>query len=65
MTMRMNENLQLMRVRGGKGLQDKTETLDKGGTQESVGVTLAVTHCTGDIEHELATFCIQTGTPAE
>ena len=31
-----------------------TETLDREDTQESMGVTLAVTHSTGDIEPEEA-----------
>ena len=39
--------------------------LDKGGAQESMGVTLAVTHYIGDMESEEATYCIQTGTPVE
>ena len=46
-------------------LQDETETWDKGGTQESMGVTLAVTHYIGDMEPQEATSCIQTGTPVE
>lgn len=44
---------------------DKTETLDKSGTQESVGVTLTVTHNFRDLETEDATSCIQAGTPME
>jgi hypothetical protein len=44
--------------RGGRGhLQDETETWDKGGTQESMGVTLTVTHNVGGLEHEEAIFC--------
>ena len=34
--------------------QDK-ETWDKRGAQESMGLTLAVTHSTGDMEHEDST----------
>ena len=50
----------------GRGhLQEETETWDKGGTQESMGVTLAVTHYIGDMEPEEATFCIQTGALTE
>ena len=44
---------------------DETETWDKGGTQDSVRVTLAVTHYTGDMEPEEATSCSQAGTPVE
>ena len=64
---KMNRNLQLMEVRswGGGQLQDETETWDKGGAQESMGVTLAVTHCTGDTEPEEATSCSQAETPVE
>jgi hypothetical protein len=36
---------------------NETETLDKGGTQESMEVTLAVTYCIGDMEPEEATSC--------
>ena len=43
----------------------ETETWDKGGTQESMGVTLAVTHSIGDMEHEEVTSCSQAGTPLE
>ena len=44
-----------------------TKTWDKGGTQESMAVTLAVTHSIGDgdIESEEATACRQSGTPVE
>ena len=52
---------------GGGHLQDVTKTWDKGGTQESMAVTLAVTHSIGDgdIESEEATACRQSGTPVE
>ena len=51
--------------RWGAYLQDKTETWDKEGAQESIGVTLAVTHYTGDMELEEVTSCSQAGTPLE
>jgi hypothetical protein len=44
---------------------DETETWDKGGTQDSVRVTLAVTHYTGDMEPEKGTSCSQAATPVE
>ena len=46
-------------------LQDKTETWDKGSTQESLEVILAVTHYIGDMEPEVATSCSQAETPVE
>jgi hypothetical protein len=64
MAMRMNGNLQLMGLRRWGHLLKKTETWGKGGTQESMGVTLAVTPYTGDTEPEGATSCSQVGTPA-
>ena len=33
--------------------------------EESMGLTLAVTHYIGDLEPEENTFCIQAGTPVE
>ena len=33
----------------GRHLLDETETWDKGGTQESMGVILAMTHSIGDM----------------
>ena len=39
-------------------MRQRPETWDKGGVQESMGVTLAVTH-TGDMEPEEATSCSQ------
>ena len=48
MSMRMKVNLQLMVIWGH--LQDVTETWVKGGAQESMGVTLAVTHSIGNKE---------------
>ena len=45
--------------------QDETETWDKEGTQESMGVTLAVTHSIGDMEPEEASSCNHAGTPVE
>jgi hypothetical protein len=51
---------------GGRGhVQDEAETWDKGGTQESKRVALAVTHSIGDMEPEEATSCRQAGMPAE
>ena len=38
---------------------------DKGGTQESMWVTLAMIHQIGDKEPEEATYYIQIGTPVE
>ena len=38
---------------------------DKRGFQESMRVTLAVTHYIGDMEPEVATSCSQAGTPVE
>ena len=63
MAMRLNGNRQLME-RGGH-LQDKTEIWDKEDVQESMGVTLVVTHCIKDMEPEEATSCSQAGTPVE
>ena len=42
-----------------------TETWDKGGTQESMGVTLAVTDYIRDMEPEETTSCRQAQTPVE
>lgn len=50
---------------GGKHLEDMREVWDRGGTQESMGVTLVVTHNTGDMEVEEATSCSQAETPLE
>ena len=38
---------------------------DRGGSQESMEVTLAESHSTGDMEPEEATSCSQAGTPVE
>ena len=46
-------------------LQDETETWNKGGTQESMGVTLAMNHYIGAMGPEEATSCSQTGIPVE
>jgi hypothetical protein len=54
MAMKMNGNLQLTGVRRWGYLQDKTKTWDKRAAQESVGMTLAVTHYIGDIELSVA-----------
>ena len=56
MTIRINGNLQPMGWEGRGHHQEETETWDKGGTQESMGVTLAVTHYIEDIEPEEVTF---------
>ena len=63
MAMRMNGNLQLMGLRRWGHLLKKTETWGKGGTQESMGVTLAVTHNTGDMEPGEVVSCGQAGIP--
>jgi hypothetical protein len=55
MAMKMSRNLQLTGVRKWEGwlhLQGKTETWDKAGSQESITVTLAVTHYTEDMQPE-------------
>ena len=50
---------------GREHLQEETETWDKGYAQESIGVSLAVTHSIGDMEPKEATSYIQAGTPME
>ena len=51
--------------RGGRDhLHKETVTWDKGGAQESMGVTLAVSHI-GHMDPEGPTFCSQPGTPVE
>ena len=64
MVMKMYGNLNWDEDVGGGHLQDEIETWDKGGVQESMGVTLAVTH-TEDMEPEEAASCSQTGVPIE
>ena len=49
----------------GEHLEDKTETWTRGGAQESMGMTLAVTHSTGDMEPEKAARGSQVGIPVE
>ena len=62
MAMRINGNLEV----GRWGyLQDVTETCNKGRTQESIEVILAVTHSIVDMELEEATSCSQAETPME
>ena len=56
-SMKINGKLQLMGLGRWVNLQDETETWDKEGTQESMGVTLAVTHYTENIEPGEATSC--------
>jgi hypothetical protein len=51
--------------RGGRHLKDVPKTWDRGGAQESMVVTLAVTHSIGDMKPEKATSCSQSGTPVE
>lgn len=46
-------------------MQEETETWDKEGGQESMGVSLAVTHSLGYMEPEEATSCSNTGTSME
>ena len=65
MAMKMNGNLKLMRVLRWKLLQDETEPWEKGGTQELMGVILAVTHYIRDIEPEEATSCSQGRIPSK
>jgi hypothetical protein len=49
MAIKMNCNLKLTSIRRwGEHLQDERKSWDKGGTQESMGLTLAVTHNIGD-----------------
>ena len=60
--MKMNGNLQLKGMWRWGYFQDETEAWDNGGTQESLGVTLAVTHYDGDMEPEKATSCSHAGT---
>jgi hypothetical protein len=49
----------------GGHLKDVTETWDRGGTQESMVVTLAMTHSIGDTELKETTSCSQAGTSGE
>ena len=44
MPRKINRNLQQTMVRRWRHLQEKIESWDKGGTQDSMGMTLAVTH---------------------
>ena len=46
-------------------LEDVLETWDKGGSQKSIGVTLAENHSTVDMETREATSYIHAGTPVE
>jgi len=63
--MRMNGNLQLdCGSVWGISRRDR-DTWEKGGTQESNGVFLSVTHYTGDVEPEETTSCSQARTPME
>jgi hypothetical protein len=51
--------------RWGGHIQDETKTWNRGGPQESMWVTLAVTHNIGDMAPEKATSSNQVGTPVE
>jgi hypothetical protein len=65
--MSMNGNMHLMGLGGwgvGEHLQEETDW-DKGGTQESMGVTLALTQSIGNLKLEEATSCSQARTPVE
>ena len=44
---------------------DMPETWNGGGSQESMGVILAETHNSGDMEPKEAISCSQAGTPLE
>ena len=65
MVMKINRNLQLVGVERWGPPEDMPETWDRGNSQESMGVTLAVTHSIGDMEPEEATFYIQARAPVE
>ena len=68
MAMRMYGNVQLTRVRRWRwGISRMTQRpgWDKGSAQESMGVTLPLTHYFGDMEPEEATFCSKAGISME
>jgi hypothetical protein len=65
MAMKMNGYLQRTGWGGGGHLQDETETWSKGFTQESMLVTLAVTHYIEDMEPEEVSSCNQTEIPLQ
>lgn len=46
-------------------LQDKTENWNKGGVQQLMGLSSAMTHRTGDMECQEATSYSQAGSPTE
>ena len=50
---------------GRDHLQEETETWDKGGAQESMEVSLAVTYSFGDMEPKEAISCFQARNPME
>ena len=52
-------------ARGRQHLEDVPETWDRGGSEESMGVTLAKTYSNKDMEHEKATSCSQAETTVE
>ena len=45
----------------GGHLQDEIETRDKGGAQESMGMTFAMTSNIEDMQPKVLTFCSQAG----
>lgn len=65
MTMIIIGNLQLIVVITWEDLYDETETWNKGGIQESMGLALLVTHNIVDGGLEEVTICSQTVTPVE
>jgi hypothetical protein len=50
---------------GSRNLQDEIETYNKKTSQESMQVSLPVTHYIGDMDPEEVSFCIQAGTQIE
>lgn len=63
---KMNGNLQLPGMEGeGENLQEIPETLDMGGSQESMWVTLAEMPNSRDMEPEEATSYSHAGTPVK
>ena len=59
----MNINVQLQGLGSREHLQDETGTWNKGDSQESVVMSLAVIQRIEDIEPEEATSCSQAGIP--
>lgn len=65
MAVKIIGNLQLIVVSRWEDLYDETETWNKGSIQESMGLTLFITHYIGVVESEEATICSQTVNPVE